>query len=128
VRVGIGLNKLGHREAAIAKVEDGMKQYREQLQTHANHGEDVFYAFELLGPVSDFYLDTNQLNKAIEVWEEYIRMAEPFANNNPDDTTTLGYISYAFELKGDVLSRYQRDRETFAETNAANLRAALKNL
>jgi tetratricopeptide (TPR) repeat protein len=45
VRVGIGLNKTGQKAAGEANVDEGIKQFNQQLATHANHGEDVIYAW-----------------------------------------------------------------------------------
>jgi tetratricopeptide (TPR) repeat protein len=127
VRVGIGLNKLGRRAASIAAVEDGLKQYREGLKSDVNHGEKLYYAFELLEPGTEFYLDTNQDDKAVELWEEYIHLLEPFVERNPDDTTSRGLLAHAIERKGDVLARYVNARETFDQTDRTRLRAAVSS-
>src|SRR5262249_3344285 len=124
-RVGIGLNKLGQKEAAIAKVDEAMKLLDQQLATHDNHGEDVIYAPEMLDPVSDFYVETGEISKAVTIWDKYIAMVNPFVSRNPEDTSSLGYLSYGYERKGDDLAIYQKDRESFAQTNIASLRAAL---
>ena len=125
VRTGIGLNKLGQKDAAIAKADEGMKLYRQALQMRVNHGEDVFYAFEILEPATELYLDTNQDKKAVGIWEDYVRLIEPFVTRNPDVTTSLSFLAYALERKGDVLAKYQPERQTFAETDGARLSAAL---
>jgi DNA repair exonuclease SbcCD ATPase subunit len=44
---------------------------------------------------------------------------------NPEDTSSLGYLSYAYERKGDSLAIYQKERDTFAQTNISSLRSAL---
>jgi tetratricopeptide (TPR) repeat protein len=125
MRVGIGLNKVGRKADAIAKFEEGIKQYHQGFQRRSNDGEGLYYAFEILEPATEFYLDTNQDNKAVEIWEEYIRLAEPFVERNPDDTTSLGLLAYAIERKGDALSKYQKGRNAFDQTDLAKLRAAL---
>jgi serine/threonine protein kinase len=125
MRVGIGLNKLGQREAGMADVDQAIKQYNESLALHANHGEDVIYAGELLNPASDFYVETGQIGKAVEIWDNYIDLINPFVNRNPQDTSSLGYLSYAYERKGDTLALTQADSQTFAQTNTASLRLAL---
>jgi hypothetical protein len=125
VRVGIGLNKVGRRAEGIAHVEDGIRQYRDGLRQETNHGEGLYYAFELLEPATEFYLDTNLDDKAIGLWDEYILMAEPFVENNPDDITSLGLLAHALERKGDVLAKYQKDRDAFDQTDTTRLRSAL---
>jgi serine/threonine protein kinase/tetratricopeptide (TPR) repeat protein len=125
VRTGIALNKLGQKQLATARVDEGMNLYRQAVETHINHGEDVFYAFEILQPATDFYVETNQTAKAIKLWDDYVRLTEPFVERNPDDTSSLGLLAYAFERKGDVLGGYETERETFAQTDPARLAAAL---
>jgi serine/threonine protein kinase/tetratricopeptide (TPR) repeat protein len=127
MRAGIGLNKVGQRAAGIATFEEGMKQYRDGLPTRVDDGEGLYYAFEILEPATEFYLDTNQDNKAIGMWEQYIRLAEPFVAKNPDDTTSLGLVAHALDRKGDVLAKYQKEPKTFAATDPARLGAALKS-
>ncbi|HEX3085612.1 MAG TPA: protein kinase [Pyrinomonadaceae bacterium] len=125
VRVGVGLNKTGQQAAGTADVDEGIKQLNQQLATHANHGEDVIYAGETLNPASDFYVETNQISKAVAIWDNYIALVNPFVIKNPNDTSSLGYLSYAYERKGDALAIYQKEREAFVQTNISNLRAAL---
>jgi tetratricopeptide (TPR) repeat protein len=124
-RVAIGLNKLGQKEAAIAKMDEAMKSYDQQIATHDNHGEDVIYAGETLIPASDFYVETNQISKAVRVWDKYIDMVNPFVARNPEDTSSLGYLSFALERKGDALAIYQQEHDTFVQNDTARLRAAL---
>ncbi|HJZ82808.1 MAG TPA: hypothetical protein VKD91_20755, partial [Pyrinomonadaceae bacterium] len=124
VRVGIALNKLGQKQAGIARVDEGLNLHYQAVRLHPNHGEDVFYAFELIEPATQFYLDTNQINKAVAIWENYIEMTEPFVAKNPDDTSSRGFLSYAFERKGDILAGYEKERETFAQTDISKLRQA----
>jgi len=125
VRVGIGLNKTGQKAAGEADVDEGIKQLNQQLATHANHGEDVIYAGDLLNPASDFYVEVGQISKAVTIWDNYIAMVDPFVKRNPEDTSSLGYLAYAYERKGDCLSIYQKERDAFAQTNIASLRTAL---
>ena len=51
-------------------------------------------------------------------------MTEPFVAKNPDDTSSRGFLSYAFERKGDILAGYEKERETFAQTDISKLRQA----
>jgi serine/threonine protein kinase len=125
VRTGIGLNKLGQKQLATARVDEGMNLYRQAVETNINHGEDVFYAFEILQPATNFYVETNQTAKAIKLWDDYIRLTEPFVEKNPDDTSSLGLLAYAFERKGDVLAKYQKEQNAYAQTDTSSLRAAL---
>jgi serine/threonine protein kinase/tetratricopeptide (TPR) repeat protein len=127
VRVGVGLNKTGQKAAGTANVDEGIKQLNQQLSTHANHGEDVIYAGDLLNPASDFYVETSQISKAVAIWDNYIAMVDPFVSRNPRDTSSLGYLAYGFERKGDALSIYQSEQKIFAQTNNASLRGALKS-
>jgi tetratricopeptide (TPR) repeat protein len=123
--VGIGLNKLGKKEAATADVDEGVKQYNQSLTIHDINGGDIIWAGELLNPVSDFYVETNQISKAASIWDNYIALINPFVTRNPEDTSSIGYLSYAYERKGDSLAIYQKERDAFAQTNISNLRAAL---
>jgi len=125
VRVGIGLNKVGQRAAGAADVDEGIRLFNQQLSAHANHGDDVIYACELLNPAADFYVGIGQVSKAVTIWDNYIAMVDPFVKRNPEDTSSLGYLSYAYERKGDSLAIYQKERDTFAQTNITSLRAAL---
>jgi serine/threonine protein kinase/tetratricopeptide (TPR) repeat protein len=127
MRVGIGLNKVGQRAAGIAKFEEGMKQYHDGLKMDETTGEKLYYAFDIIEPATDFYLDTNQNNKAVALWEEYIHLSEPFVEKNPDDTTSLGLLAHALDRKGDVLAGYRKEPEAFTQTNIQSLRAALKS-
>jgi len=126
-RVGIGLNNLGQRAAATANMDEAIRQYDQSVVTHANHGEDVIYASEFLDPAADFYVEIGQVSKAVAIWDNYIAMVDPFVSRNPRDTSSLGYLAYGFERKGDALSIYQRKQQIFAQTNNASLRAALKS-
>jgi serine/threonine protein kinase/tetratricopeptide (TPR) repeat protein len=125
IRVGIGLNKLGKRESAIADVDDAIKQYNQSLSLHDINAGDIIWANELLVPASDFYVETGQISKAASIWDNYIALIQPFVARNPEDTSSLGYLSQAFEWKGDTLAIFQKERDTFAQTNLASLRAAL---
>src|SRR5215510_913302 len=125
VRSGIALNRLGQKQTAIERVDEGMNIYRQTIQIHVNHGEDVFYGLEILEPATEFYMDTNQIDKAVRILEDYIRLIEPFVTRNPEDTSSLGLLAYALERKGDVFGGYQKEQEMFTPTGASNLRAAL---
>jgi len=125
IRVGIGLNKLGQKQAATADVDEGIKQYNQSLGTHDISGGDIIWAGELLDPASDFYVETNQISKAVAIWDNNIALINPFVIRNLKDTSSLGYLSYAYERKGDSLAVYQKERDTFAQTNISSLRAAL---
>ncbi len=127
MRVGIGLNKVGHKEAAIADVDNAVKQFKQELAARDNHGEDVIYACEFLDPAADFYVETGQSHKAVTIWENYIAMVDPFVTRNAADTSSLGYLSYAYERKGDSLAIYQKDRAAFAQTDNARLREAMSS-
>ena len=63
---------------------------------------------------SDFYVETGQIKKAVAIWDNYIALINPFVNRNPEDTSSLGYLSYAYERRADDLAIYQADRQTFA--------------
>jgi tetratricopeptide (TPR) repeat protein len=125
IRVGIGLNKLGKREPATADIDQAIKQYNQSLSLHDITAGDIIWANELLNPASDFYVETNQISKAASIWDNYIALINPFVIKNPEDTSSLGYLSQAFEWNGDALAIYQKERDTFAQTNISNLRAAL---
>jgi tRNA A-37 threonylcarbamoyl transferase component Bud32/tetratricopeptide (TPR) repeat protein len=125
VRVGIGLNKIGQRAAGAADVDEGIKLFTQQMNSHANHGDDIIYAGDTLNPAADFYVEIGQVSKAVTIWDNYIAMVDPFVKRNPEDTSSLGYLSYAYERKGDGLSIYQKERDAFVQTNIASLRAAL---
>ena len=122
-RVGIALNKLGQKEAGTAKVDEAMNLFDQQMATHENHGGDVIYGGEFLEPASAFYVETGQITKAVTIWDKYIAMVNPFVTKNPDDTSSLGYLAYAYEHKGDALAVYQKDQ--FGQTNISSLRVAL---
>jgi hypothetical protein len=100
-------------------VDEGIRQLNQQLSTHANHGEDVIYAGDLLNPASDFYVETGQISKAVAIWDNYIALVNPFVTRNPEDTSSLGYLSFAYERKGDSLATYQKEHDTFAATDRA---------
>jgi len=125
MRVGIGLNKIGQKEAGTADVDEAIKRYNQSLGTNAITAEAIIYACDLLDPASDFYVETGQISKAVAIWDKYIALINPFVNRNPEDTSSLGYQSYAYERKGDSLAIYQKDREAFAQTSISSLRAAL---
>jgi tetratricopeptide (TPR) repeat protein len=125
MRVGIGLNKLGKRESATADVDDAIKQYNQSLGLHDINAGDIIWAGDILIPASDFYVETHQISKAASIWDNYIALINPFVIKNPEDTSSLGYLSQAFEWKGDALAIYQKERDTFAQTDISNLRAAL---
>ena len=129
-RVGIGLHKIGQKEAGMAKVDEAMKLYDQQMamQKNDNHGEAVIYAGEFLNPVADFYVETGQIGKAVKIWDNYIEMAKPFVVRNPEDTSSLGYVAYAYERKGDALAIQKGANSTsFGQINISSLRAALTN-
>jgi serine/threonine protein kinase len=125
VRVGVALNKLGRRAAATADIDQSIDELNQGLSKHEHHGEDIIYATELLDPAADFYAETGQIKKAVAIWDNYIAMIIPYVDRNPEDTSSLGYLSYAYERKGDAFAIYQKDRDTFTQTNISNLRAAL---
>jgi hypothetical protein len=125
MRVAIGLNKTGQKAAGAADLDESIKQFNQQQATHANHGEDVIYALDFLNPAADFYVEIGQAGKAVTIWDNYIAMVNPFVTRNPQDTSSLGYLSYAYERRGDALAVYQYAQNNFAQTNISNLRAAL---
>jgi len=127
LRMGVGLSKLGQKQAAIEKLDEGMKLYHQALQSTIFHGEDVFYAPEELETATVGYVDADQDDKAVTLWEEYAHLIEPFVEKNPDDTTSLRLLAYALDRKGDVLARYQKEGDTFAQTDTSRLRAALSS-
>src|SRR5262249_45867195 len=89
MRVGVGLNRLGRKDAATANMDESVKQFNLQLSSHENHGEDIIYAGEYLNPAADFYVETHQVSKAVTLWENYITMIDPFVTRNPGDTSSL---------------------------------------
>jgi serine/threonine protein kinase len=125
LREGVGLSKLGQKQAAIERLDEGMNLYHQALQAHAFHGEDVLYAPEELETATQGYLDASQDDKAVKLWEEYAELIQPFVDRNPDDTTSLNLLAYALDRKGDVLARYQKEPDTFNQTEPLRLRAAL---
>src|SRR6185369_4715607 len=127
MRVSIGLNRLGHKDAATANMDQAVNECNQQLASHENHGEDIIYANDFQNPAADFYVETGQINKAVAIWDRYIAMIDPFVTRNPQDTSSLGYLAYAYERKGDALAIYQQENEGFAQTNISNLRTALSS-
>ena len=125
LRVGIGLNKTGQKAAGIADVDEAIRELNQQLNAHANHGEDIIYGGDLLNPAADFYMEIGQASKAVAIWDNYIAMVDPFVKRNPEDTSSLGYLSYAYERKGDAQANYQPGQDSFEQTNVSSLRAAL---
>ncbi|HEX3144485.1 MAG TPA: serine/threonine-protein kinase [Pyrinomonadaceae bacterium] len=125
MRVSIGLNQLGRKDAATANMDQAVNEFNQQMASHENHGEDIIYANDFQNPAADFYVETGQVNKAAAIWDRYIAMIDPFVTRNPQDTSSLGYLSYAYERKGDALAIYQKESEGFAQTNISNLRTAL---
>jgi len=126
-RIAIGLNKLGQRAAATADMDQAIRQYDQSMTTHANHGEDVIYAQEFLNPAADFYVEVGQTSKAVAIWDNYIELVNPFVTRNPEDTSSLGYLSGAYERRGDALAAYGVAQNSFGETNVSRLRAALNS-
>ena len=124
-RMGIGLNKIGQRVAAAADMDEAIRQYDQSMRAHANHGEDVIYASEFLNPAADFYVEIGQARKAAAIWDNYIAMVDPFVSRNPEDTSSLGYLSYAYERRGDSFAIYQKAEDSFGQTNVSSLRVAL---
>ena len=127
VRTGVGLNKIGKKQAGDLKVEEGLALYRQLFYETKNDGENIFYASEMLEFVSEFYVETKQTEKAVELWQDFADAVKPFAAKNPDDTTSTGYLAYAFERIGDIWSKYRTDSKTHVETDPARLRQALSN-
>jgi eukaryotic-like serine/threonine-protein kinase len=127
VRTGVGLHKTGEKQAGDLKVEEGLALYRRLFYETKNDGENIFYASEMLEFVSEFYVETRQTEKAVELWRDFADAVTPFAAKNPDDTTSTGYLAYAYERQGDVWANYQKDSKTFAETDPARLRQALSS-
>ncbi len=125
LRMGVGLSNLGQKQAAIERLDEGVKLYRQALSDHTNHGEDILYSPEELEAATEGYLNTNQDEKAVKLWEDYAHLIEPFVERNPEDTTSLSLLAYALDRKGDVLARYQKASETFAQPDPGKLRAAL---
>jgi serine/threonine protein kinase len=123
MRVGIGLNRVGKQDAANAAIDQSVREFNQQMASHENHGEDIIYAGEFLNPVADFYVENGQVNKAVAIWDTDIAMIDPFVTRNPADTSSLGYLSYAYERKGDALAIYQKD--TFTQSHIPSLRRAL---
>jgi serine/threonine protein kinase len=125
IRRGIALNKLGQKKAGIAQVDKGVSLYLQAVKASANDGENILYAPEMLEMVKQFYDETDQTEKSVRLWQEFIDLIEPFVVKNPDDTTSLGYLTYVLERKGDVLSKYQNETKSFAENRKPHLVEAL---
>jgi serine/threonine protein kinase/tetratricopeptide (TPR) repeat protein len=125
IRTGIALDKLGQKKAGMKRVDEGVNLYVLTAKENAKDGENLLYAPETLEMVSQFYGETNQTEKCARLWQEFIDLIEPFVVKNPNDTTSLGYLAYALERRGDVLAKYQSDRRTFAETDKMRILKAL---
>jgi hypothetical protein len=125
VRTGLALHRLGRNDAAIIRVDEGMNLYRKAIQARVNHGEDVFNAPEILEAATGIYSETNQIGKAIRIWDDYIHLIEPLVDSNPNETTSLDYLAYALERKADVLAGYRKEQQSFTATETSRLSAAL---
>ncbi|MBS1795344.1 MAG: serine/threonine protein kinase [Acidobacteria bacterium] len=125
IRGGIALRRLGRPAKGAARVDEGVGMYLKAVKTSANDGENIFYAPETLEMVSAFYAETGQPGKGVRLWQEFIDLTEPFAARNPDDATSLSYLAYALERKGDFLAKYDSQEKSFAETAQPRLVKAL---
>jgi len=125
IRKGIALDKLGQKKEGMARVDEGVSLYIEAVKANASDGENILYAPETLEMVSQFYAEKGETEKGARLWQEFIDLTEPFVVKNPNDTTSLKLLAYAFERKGDMLAKYQADSRTFAETDKTRLLRAL---
>lgn len=126
--VGTAQDKLGQKQAGRENVEKGLNLYLANLEKYENLAADLFYAYEGLNAASDYYIANNQRKKAGDLWQrEFIDRLETILQKTPNDTGMLFRTADSYANKGDILSGYQAEGNSFSETNRALLNAAFEN-
>ena len=128
MRVGIALDKLGKKDEGRENVEKGLNLYLANLKKHENLAADILYAPGFFILASDYYVENNQNRKAADLWQrEFINRLETILRKTPNDRGMLNLLVDGFWRKGDALSGFQADKNSFSESNAALLKEALEN-
>jgi serine/threonine protein kinase len=111
-RCALMLERLGRKKEANEIIIKPWKDYSAFLELETN-ASSVVYAQEPLKYLAKYYAESNQNEKASEIWEQRIERIQKFLNKNPDDIGLIIYQVNAENAIGDIYSAFDEKSDTF---------------
>ncbi|MGH9947460.1 MAG: hypothetical protein ACRD6X_09685, partial [Pyrinomonadaceae bacterium] len=121
IRISLMLEKTGDRKQAAELMKRAYSDYLNRVVAEKDDSTKVLFFFEALPDVAQYYLISNQIEKAVEVWEDHISRLKYFLDKNPDD---LAYVIYSAEAQkriGDIYCGYNQETKTFGLADKARI-------
>jgi eukaryotic-like serine/threonine-protein kinase len=124
IRVALMLEKTGKHAEAKQLMQKAYGEYLHKLEKDKDNSVGVIFYFEKLPDVSEYYVDSNQLPKAIEVWENHINRIQYFLDKNPEDGGFVNYLGDAHRRIGNTYSGYDEDSKSYKTNDKARINQA----
>ncbi len=113
IRQALMLEKTGKYAEAKHLMETAYGKYSAEIERNKEDSSRVLYSYEALPDVAEYYVDSNQLPKAIEVWDKHINRIQYFLDKNPDDGGFSGYLADANKRIGDTHAGYDEKSKSY---------------
>ncbi len=113
IRKALMLEKTGQHTEAKQLMETAYGKYSAEIERNKEDSSRVIYSYEALPDVAEYYVDSNQLPKAIEVWEKHISRIQYFLDKNPDDGGFWNYLADANKRIGDTYAGYDEKSKLY---------------
>jgi eukaryotic-like serine/threonine-protein kinase len=124
IRKALMLEKIGKHTEAKKLLETAYGKYLAEVDKNKDDSANVIYYYEALPDVAEYYVDANQLPKAIEVWENHIKRIQYFLDKNPEDGGFVNYMADAYKKIGDTYSSYDETSKSYKINDKARLAKA----
>jgi serine/threonine protein kinase len=124
IRKALMLEKIGKHNEAKDILESNYAKHLAENERNKDDSVNVIYFYELLPDVAEFYVDTNQIEKAVSVWENHARRVQYFLDKNPEDGGFTAYLADAHKRIGDTYSAYDTESKSYKTSDKARINQA----
>ncbi len=124
IRQALMLEKTGKHAEAEQLMEAAYGKYLAWIERNKDDSSNVIYYYEALPDVAEYYVESNQLPKAIEVWERHISRVQYFLDKNPEDGGFTSYLGEAYKQIGDTYSAYDIESKSYKANDKARINQA----
>jgi hypothetical protein len=125
MRLALATEKLGRKQQGAGLIERGLDLYVQSRKRNQNLASSALHSLEFLKPALTYYSETQQRQKAAELLQsESINLLEAISEKSPGDAGIMYAISDGYAEKGDLLSGYGVEDNSFSVKDKGHLTEA----
>jgi tetratricopeptide (TPR) repeat protein len=124
IRKALMLEKIGKHNEARDLLESNYAKNLAENEKNKDNSSNVLFFYEQLPDVAEFYVDTNQIEKAAGVWENHAKRIQYFLDKNPEDGGFTNYLADAYKRLGDTYSAYDTESKSYKTNDKARINQA----